>query len=318
VTYDVRANAVEITGAFPKGSGEGRGLFQEGEKVSFRVLEALPQDRYRISAKNHPFVVTSRIPLSVGSRYVAEAALRNGRVLLLYQTTQQALLELAANHRGTQQRPVASTLQNLSLPNPLPSTLTSMTATPEGVRTAILHCGLFYEARLREWLQGKERLQPLQDLKGYLLAQLREATSAGLRDSLAAALRNLEGQQLFSVQAGMEGSLPFCLPFGDRRLIEGFVKRGWSSSGSGLILALRVPFLDAEDLLVIVSWKPREVEVCFSPGEEGHSPLREAAHQLEEQLEGLGLTRIRVRVSKRLPRHLRQGLSGSGFLDSYG
>jgi len=196
--------------------------------------------------------------------------------------------------------------------------LTAGAHTPEAVRSAILHSGLFYEARLREWLEGKGTFEPLQDLKGYLLAQLREAGSASLRETITAALRQLEGQQLFALQAGVDGALPFCLPFGERRFIEGFLKRGAPSSGASLVVALRVPFLDSEDLLVVVAWKPREAEVCFSAGEASQRPLREAVQRLEEQLGALGLHRIRVRVSSRVPRHLRQLLRGSGFLDSYG
>ncbi len=318
VTQGVPVPADTIAEVHSASTGSGKGVFQEGEKISFRVLDALPQDRYRISAKHRHFFITSRIPLAVGQRYAAEVALHGGRILLLYQTTRQGLLELISSYRGDMQRPVASLLRTLALPGPLPSNLRTTGFTPEAVRSAVLQSGLFYEARLREWLQGKEPFEPLQDLKGYLLSLLREAGPLSLRETLLAALKQLEGQQLFTLQAGMEGAVPFCLPFGDRKFIEGFVKRNVLSSGSGLIVALRVPFLASEELLVVVSWKPREAEICFSPGDAAHSLLREAAHRLEEQLASLGLARIRVRVSKRLPLHLRQGLRGSGFLDSYG
>jgi hypothetical protein len=318
VTQGVHAQTLEIAEVQPKSGGPGKGLLQEGQKVSFRVLDALPQDRYLISAKHHRFVVTSRIPLTVGTRYAAEVSLRGGRTLLLYQTTRQGLLDLISSHRGGAQRPLASVLQNLPLAGSLPSSLTTGMHTSEAVRSAILHCGLFYEARLRKWVEGKEPFQPLQDLKGFLLAQLRDAGSVSLRETIAAALKQLETLQVFTLQAGMEGALPFCLPFGDQKFIEGFLKRAWSSSGSNLIVALRVPFVDSEELLVIISWKPREVDVCFSPGEAAAPLLREAAHEFEEQLGAMGLTRISVRVSNRIPRHMRQGLRGSGFLDSYG
>ncbi len=295
-----------------------KGLFREGEKIAFRVLEALPFDRYRIAAKHQVFVVTSRIPLTVGHGCLAEVSLREGRILLLYQTTGRGLAELLAGFRGQPPSSLASILQSLSSLGALPPSLTLQAQTPETVRLAVLHAGLFYEARLREWLEKRESWQPLQDLKGYLLARLRETGPSSLREAIAAALRQIEAKQLAVLQGGSEGAVPFCLPFGERRFIEGFVKRALPSSGSDLVVALRVSLPGSGELLAVISWRPREADIFFSSGEPAHSLLREAVPALEERLAGIGLTRLRVRVSKRLPRRAEQLLKGSGFLDAYG
>lgn len=311
------SQAIQIAEIRPGGGQGGGGLFRQGERVSFRVLDALPLDRYRIALRHHRFVVTSRIPLTVGQRYAAQVAVREGRILLVYQTTGRGLMELLWSHGGQPRRSLASIFQSLSSLGLLPSNLTAGGHTAEAVRVAILHGGLFYEAKLRDWMQKGEALQPLQDLKGFLLAQLREGGSS-LRDVVEAALRQLEGRQIATLQAGTEAALPLCLPFGEQMFIEGFLKRAPPSSGSGLVVALRVPFPDGEEVLVVISWSPGEVDVSLSAGERAQSLFRSALPGLEEQLGGLGLNRVHVRLAGRLPRQLRQLLKGSGFLDAYG
>jgi hypothetical protein len=309
---------VQIAEIQPREGAPDQGLFREGEKIAFRVLDALPLERYRIAARHQVFVVTSRIPLAVGHRYVAEVAIREGRVLLLYQTTARGLADLLSGCRVQTQNSLPSILQGLSSLGALPPSLTLQGQSAETVRMAVLHAGLFYEAKLREWLEKRESWQPLHDLKGYLLARLREAGPSSLREAVAAALRQIEAKQLAILQGGAEAAVPFCLPFGEQRFIEGFVKRTLPISGSDLVVALRVSFPGSGELLVVISWRPREADIFFSSGEPAHGLLLRAAPGLEERLGEIGLTRVRVRVSKRLPRQARQLLKGSGFFDAYG
>jgi hypothetical protein len=206
----------------------------------------------------------------------------------------------------------------LILPNASPGGVLTGHPTAEAVRTAFLNCGMFYEARLKESLERGKRFPFLEDLKGILLARLGQQGSSGTKEGLTALLQQLETHQQLYLQSGQNGPLGFWLPFGEQAWIEGFVKRYRNASGDAFLLTLNLPLLDSERLLVTIQWRPRAVEIDFVPGPAARPLLRRALPTLEEHLGRIGYERVKIRLSRRLPRNLGEELRGVRFVESYG
>ncbi len=293
-------------------------VLKDGNKVVFRVLEALPENRYRILVREQPVSVQSRIPLEEGARYLAEIQIRGGAVRLLSSPIPVNLLPTTPAHGRLVKTPIASLLRLLAADTPLPAGFLTDCRTAAAVREAFLNCGLFYEARVREALRKGSVRPPADDLKGFLLRRAGGHPAASLHDTITAALKQIESRQFFCLQGGVDGLFPFWLPFGSETIIEGFVKRLRRQRGDGLLLTLRVPFLPAEELLLTVAWRLRRVDIRFSTGPAAYQALRNAAYRLEEQLHHIGLHGATVRVSRGIPKKLRNELEGIRFVESYG
>jgi hypothetical protein len=177
---------------------------------------------------------------------------------------------------------------------------------------------MFYEARTREGLR-KRAIRPLSgDVKGFLLKEAGKGHGPTVRETIETALKQLEVQQLLSLQNGPEGPLSFWLPFGEGMFIEGFVKRFRGLRAGEVLLVLRVPFLATEELLVTVAWQPGRVEVNLAAGPTVYPALCEAVRSLEERLTDLGIFPATVRVSRGVPKKMRCELEGIRLVESYG
>ena len=308
----VQVSSLQKPGLVPSG------VLQDGEAVDFRVLESMPGNRYRILVRGEPLSVHSRVPLEEGVRYLAEVKIGQGMIQLLSRPIPANAIEALLAQRQTLKTPLASLLRTLFSNGSLPPGFATDCRTGEAVRAALLNCGLFYEARVREALQKKVPRSLGEDLKCFLLSQTGKHPVASVRETISAALKQLEVQQLLSLQGGPEGPFPFWLPFGEETVIEGFLKRFQRPRGTEFLVTFRVPFLPAEELLVTLVWSSRRLEVHFSAGPMAYSALRTAAHSLEEQLADMGLPRGTVRVSRGVPKRLRNELEGVRFVESYG
>ncbi len=294
------------------------GVLRDGDRVSFRVLEALPGNRYRILVRQQPMSVQSQVPLEEGARYLAEIQIRGGAIQFLSRPIPVNLMESLLTQGQIVKTPIASLLRTLSANGSLPPGFLTECRTGASVREAFLNCGIFYEARVHEALR-KRMVRPLaNDLKGFLLRQASRHPVASVRDTITSTLKQIESRQLFCLQGGTEGPFPFWLPFGKEAVIEGFVKRYRRPRGAEFLLTLRVPFLPAEELLLTVAWGPRGVEVRFSTGPAAYKALRNAVHKLEEQLNDIGLPGATVRVLRGVPKRLQNELEGIRFVESYG
>jgi hypothetical protein len=293
-------------------------IVKDGDRVAFRVVEKLSADRYRILVGQQQGTVQSGTPLEPGGRYLAEIGVRQGAFHFLTKPIPVNAIENLLARRQVLQTPLASLLRNLGARIPLPKSFVADCQTTEAVRRALLNCGLFYEARVRDALRKGEPLAFVRDLKGFLLAQMSQQPMGSVGEAIATALKQLEVHQLLSLQAGPEGPFSFWLPFGEERIIEGFVKRLRESGPTELLVSLRLSFLPAEELLVTLLWKATRVEVHFAAGPSAYPLLRKAAHRLEDRLGELGLPRTTVRVSRGLPKRLKTEMEGIRFVESYG
>jgi hypothetical protein len=313
----VNAQVVQVSSVQKPGPAPS-GVLRDRETVSFRVLESLPGNRYRILVRGEPLSVQSGVPLEEGARYLAEVKIRQGVIQLLSRPIPANAIEALLAQRQTLNTPLASLLRTLFSNASLPAGFATDCRTGEAVRAALLNCGLFYEARVREALEKRVPRSLGEDLKGFLLSQTGKHPVASVRETISAALKQLEVQQLLSLQRGPEGPFPFWLPFGEETLIEGFMKRFQRHRGTEFLVTFRVPFLSAEELLVTVAWSSKRLEVHFSSGPMAYSALRKAVHRLEEQLADMGLPGGTVRVSRGVPKRLRSQLEGVRFVESYG
>jgi hypothetical protein len=313
----VHAQGVEVSPVSQHGPSPAS-VLKNGDRVAFRVLEALPGNRYRIQVRQHQMGVHSRIPLEEQGRYLAEVRIRQGVVHFLSKPLPANAMEALLSQRQVLQTPLSSLLRILSVTTPLPQGFSTDCRTAEAVRTAFLNCGMFYEARVREALRKRGICPLFGDLKSFLLQEASKEQTLSVRETIASALKQLELQQFLALQSGPEGPFSFWLPFGDRMIIEGFVKRFRNPKGTEFLLTLRVPFLPSEELLVTVAWKSARVEVDFATGPSAYPALRRAAHSLEERLVDLGICQVTVRVSRGVPKHLRRELEGIRFVESYG
>lgn len=175
-------------------------LLTEGETVSFRVLEALGESRYLIALRRQRLEVQSRIPLEPGARYLAEAMVRQGALVLVARPLSgDRLGEVMAQGR-IQQEPFAVLLRTLAPRMSAASGLFQDLSTPEAVQRALANCGLFYEAKLKEMIRTGRSLVFRQDLKGLLLAQSEQPGGVPRRSPEAKLLQNLEFRQLWALE----------------------------------------------------------------------------------------------------------------------
>jgi hypothetical protein len=265
-----------------------------------------------------PFIVQSRVPLEEGVRYLAEVKIEQGVVRLLSRPISANSIEALLAQRQALKTPLASLLRTLFSNGSLPPGFTTDCRTGEAVRAAFLNCGLFYEARVREALRKRTPRSLGGDLKCFLLNQAGKHPVASVRETMSAALKQLEVQQLLNLQGGHDSPFAFCLPFGEETVIEGFLKRLARPRGTEFLVTFRVPFVPSEALLVTVAWNARRLDVTFSAGPAAYSLLRTAVHRLEERLEELGLPGVSVRVSRGVPKRLQSKLEGVRFVESYG
>ena len=294
------------------------GVLHDGETVNFRVMESMPGNRYRILVKQQALSVQSRVPLTEGGSYLAEVVVRKGVIQLLSRPVPTNAIQALLAQRQTLQTPLASLLRSLFANASLPAGFTTDCLTGEAVRAALLNCGMFYEAKVREALQKRGSHSLGEDLKSFLLSQSGKHPIASMRDTIGAALKQLEVQQLLTLQGGPEGPVPFWLPFDEQTVIEGFLKRKQRPRGAEVLLALRVPFLPAEELIVTLAWGPGRLEIHFSAGPRAYPVLRNSVHRLEERLADMGHPARSVGVSRGLPKRLRSELEGVRFVESYG
>lgn len=308
----VQVSSIQKPGLVPSG------VLQDGETVSFRVLDSLPGNRYRILVQNQPLSIHSRLPLEEGGRYLAEVKIQQGVIQLLSRPIPTNSIETLLAQRPGLETPLASLLRTLFSNASLPPGFTTDCRTGEAVRAAFLNCGLFYEARVREALRKRAHRSLGEDLKYFLLNQTGKHPVALVRETISAALKQLEVQQLLSLQAGPEGPFAFWLPFGEDTVIEGFLKRFQRPRGTEYLVTFRVPFVPSEELLVILAWNSRRLEVHFSTGPVGYASLQKAAHRLEERFADMGLSGVSVRVSRGVPKRFRNELEGIRFVESYG
>jgi hypothetical protein len=310
----------QIVQVFPsrKPGASSSAFLENGQTVHFRVLESKPGNRYRILVQKQTLSVQSRVPLEEGGRYLAEVKIRQGAVQLLSRPIPANAIEALLAQKQSLKTPLASLLRALVADASLPAGFATDCRTAGALRTALLNCGLFYEARVREAL-GKRIAPSLgKDLKLYLLSQAGKHPVSTVRDTIGAALKQLEIQQLLTLQEGPEGAVPFWLPFGEDEVVEGFMKRLERPRGTEFLVTFRVPFLPAEDLLVTLGWTSGRLEVTFSAGPLAFGALRDAVHMLEDRLTELGIPRGTVRVSRGLPKKLQKKLEGIRFVESYG
>ncbi len=296
----------------------GGGLFRHGDRVAFRVLESLPGNRYLIQVRQESFSVESRFPLEEGGRYLAEVRIQRGLIQFLSRPIPANAVESLLAQRQTLKTPLFSLLRTLLSTGSLPPGFVTDCRTAEAVRGALLNCGLFYEARVREVLGKRAPLSVSEDLKGFLLRESENHPVPSIRETIRAALKQVEVKQLLSLQGGPEGPIPFWLPFGEDTVVEGALKRFRGARHGEVMVVFRVPFLEVEELLVTVTWSPRRVDVHFCAGPVAFSVLRKGAHKLEERLAEGGVAGSKVRVSRGVPEGLRAELEGVRFVESYG
>jgi len=294
------------------------GVLRDGETVVFRVLESMPGNRYRILVRGDPVSVQSLVPLEEGARYLAEVKVQQGVIQLLSRPIPANAIDALLAQRQALNTPLASLLRTLFSNTSLPPGFATDCRTGEAVQAAFLNCGLFYEARVRNALRKRLPRSVVEDLKGFLLSQTGKHPVASVRETIGAALKQLELQQLLSLQGGPEGPFPFWLPFGEETVIEGFLKRFQRPRGTEFLVTFRVPFVPSEELLVTLAWNSRRLEVHFSTGPMAYTMLRKAVHRLEERLADQGLPGVSVRVSRGVPKGLRSKLEGVRFVESYG
>jgi hypothetical protein len=294
------------------------GVLQEGETVDFRVLESLPENRYRIRVRQQVLTVHSQVPLEEGGRYLAEVKIRQGVIEFLSRPIPENTIEALLAQRQTLNTPLASLLRTLFSNASLPAGFTTDCRSGEAVRAALLNCGLFYEARVREVLQKRGPRSLGDDLKHFLLSQTGKHPVASIRETISTALKQLEVQQLLSLRGGPEGPFPFWLPFGEETVIEGFLKRFQRPRGTEFLVTFRVPFLPPEEVLVTLGWSPSRLEIHFSAGPMAYTALRKAVPGLRQRLTDIGLPGGTVGVSRGVPKRLRSKLEGVRFVESYG
>lgn len=292
-------------------------LLTEGETVSFRVLEALGESRYLIALRRQRLEVQSRIPLEPGARYLAEAMVRQGALVLVARPLSgDRLGEVMAQGR-IQQEPFAVLLRTLAPRMSAASGLFQDLSTPEAVQRALANCGLFYEAKLKEMIRTGRSLVFRQDLKGLLLAQSEQPGGVPRRSPEAKLLQNLEFRQLWALEGGPDGPVSFWMPFGGDRIIEGFVQRLQETRGQSFFLALRVPFADSEEVLVTVLWTADRAEIHFCAGPRVHELLARQIEDLREALRARGIRQAAVTVSRTVPEHLKATMGNARLLEAY-
>jgi hypothetical protein len=294
------------------------GVLKDGDKVAFRVLESLPGNRYLVQVRHKPMSVQSRFPLEEGGRYLAEVKIHRGLIQFLSRPIPENAVDALLAQRQTLKTPLSSLLRTLMSQDCLPSGFLTDGRSAEGIRASLLNCGLFYEARVREALRKRGPHALGEDVKGFLLRQAEKHPVASIRDTIRAALKQVEVKQLLCLQGGPEGPLPFWLPFAEDTVIEGSLKRFRRSRNTEYLVMIRVPFLPAEELLVAVKWNPKKVEVHFSAGPLAFKALRSGVPRLEQQLSDMGFHTASVRVSRGLPKRLREAMEGIRFVESYG
>ncbi len=293
-------------------------LLTEGETVSFRVLEALGDDRYLIALRRQRLEVASRIPLEPGARYLAETAVRqDGLVLVARPLPSDPLAKLLAQGRLGQE-PWSALLRTLSPRLAGSSTLFQDPSSPAAVQRALANCGLFYEARLKEMIRTGKAFGFREDLKGCLLSLAERPGNAPERSLAAKLLQNIEIRQLRALEGGPQGAVPFWMPFGGDRIVEGFVERLEERRGQqSFFLALRVPFDDSEDVLVTVLWASDRAEIHFCAGSRIHDLLARQIEEFREALRSRGIRLAAVAVSRTLPGHLKARMGHARFLETY-
>ena len=292
-------------------------LLTEGETVSFRVLEALGEGRFLIALRRQRLEVQSRIPLEPGARYLAEAMVRQGALVLVARPLSgDRLGEILAQGR-IQQEPFAVLLRTLAPRMSAASGLFQDLSTPEAVQRALANCGLFYEAKLREMIRTGRSLVFREDLKGLLLAQSERPGGVPPRSPAAKLLQNLEFRQLWALEGGPDGPVSFWMPFGGDRIVEGFVQRIKERRGQSFFLALRVPFADSEEVLVTVLWTADRAEIHFCAGPRVHELLAPQIEDLREALRVRGIRQAAVTVSRTLPGHLKATMGNARLLKAY-
>jgi hypothetical protein len=318
VTVDPQSVQISSSQNSEKSGPSSSGVLQDGDAVDFRVLESMPGNRYRILVRGEHLSVHSRVPLEEGGRYLAEVKVRQGVIQFLSRPVAANAVEALLAQRQTLMTPLAPLLRTLFSSASLPPGFATDCRTGEAVRAAFLNCGLFYEARVREALRKRAPRTLGEDLKCFLLGQTGKHPVASVRETISAALKQLEVQQLLSLQGGPEGPFAFWLPFGEETIIEGFLKRFQRPRGTEFLVTFRVPFVPSEELLVTLVWNARRLEVHFFTGPVAYTTLRKVAHRLEERLADLGLPRSSVQVSRGVPKRLRSDLEGVRFVESYG
>ena len=293
-------------------------LFGQGDRIALRVLNSLDANQYLVEVKQRQIQVTSRIPLEIGKSYIAEVSSNQGQIQLLLKPLVKGLIDSLFSQKQSLSGTFTSVLQKLNTALPPGQTLFSACQSAEAVRSAMLNCGMFYEARLLEaFRKGKKPNFP-EDFKHFLLKQLSEGKSQKLQDSANSLLKNIDLRQLIDLQSGGQGPVFFWLPFFQNTFIEGFLRRSQEARESKFVVTLRLPFIESEELIVTILWQPNQLEICFTAGPLAEPHLTEAAPLLKERLQEIGPAKTIVRVSKNIPSHIKEELKGIRFIESYG
>jgi len=293
-------------------------LLAEGETVSFRVLEALGEGRYLIAIRQQRLEVQSQIQLEPGARYLAEAVVRQGTLVLVARPLSgDRLGELLARGR-TQQEPLAVLFRALAPRLAAGSGLFQDLCTPGAIQRALANCGLFYEAKLKEMIRTGRSPVFQEDLKGMLLAQFERSGVASPQSPVAKLLHNVEFRQVWAWEGGPEGPVSFWMPFGDERIVEGFLQKREDAQGKqGFFLAMRVPFDGSEDVLVTVLWAANRAEIHFCAGPRTHELLAREIEEFCGAMRSTGIRPAAVSVSRTLPVHLKARMRNLRFLETY-
>lgn len=292
-------------------------LLTDGDTVSFRVLEALGEDRYLIALRQQRLEVASRIPLEAGARYLAEAAVRQNTLVLVTKPLPADPLARLLVRGSIRQEPLAALLRTLAPRLAGSSGLFQDPSTPAAVQRALSNCGLFYEAKLKEMIRTGKAFGFRDDLKGFLLALADRLPGVPPRSLSAKLLQNLEGRQFRALEGGPQGPVSFWMPFGDDRIVEGFVQRQQERRGESFFLAVRVPFDDSEEVLVTVLWAADRAEIHFCAGSRIHDLLTQEIEEFREALLARGIRTAAVTVSRTLPGDLKERMGQARFLETY-
>ncbi len=294
------------------------GLFKQGQKVSFQVVNALPTDRYVILLNQQQQQIHSRLPLEVGNSYTAEVSTKNGVISLICRPFTKGLIKSLLAQRPSLQGPFSSVLQKLSVAFPGMPKIFSECRTADAVRSALFNCGMFYEAKMHESFRKGKSLSFPNDFKYFLLKQMSQQGPSKLKEMAENALKSLEVRQLLDLQAGLDGPGFFWLPFMEGTFIEGFLKRFNEASESQYILTLRLPLVESEELIITVLWKPGRLEIHFAAGPLTDPVLRKAVPSLKERFQTLGFAKTIIKIARNVPGHLEKELQGIRFFESYG
>jgi len=293
-------------------------IFRQGNRIAFRVLNALPSNQYLIEVNQQQFQVNSRLPLQVGNSYVAEVAFNQGQIQLQCKSLVNSLIEGLLSQKHILSGTFSSFLEKLNTVLPSQPSFFSGCQTAEAVRSALLNCGMFYEARLLEAFRKGKPSFFSQDFKHFLLKQLSDPKSLRIQDPINALLKNLEVRQLTGLDSGLNGPVFFWLPFMGSTFIEGFIQRRLESQEPRFVVTLRLPFIEQEELIVTLLWQPSRLEIYFAAGPLTEPILIKATAQLKERFKKLGINGTVIKVSRHLPLHVKKELKGIRFVESYG